>query len=85
MKAKSKVHQQWAPHSVKIEMPGFVSSKGESFEPIHALALFEGVGTQHIWLELSVANLEHLKEGIRSSHPVERKVVSKAKPAQPNA
>ena len=49
-------------------------------EVLQAMALFEGVGTQQMWLELSLANLKHLKEGILASEPLEKnRVVSKAR------
>eukprot|EP00439_Symbiodinium_sp_Y106_P009719 s6570_g1.t1 len=67
-KATAAKHQQYAPHCIDIQLPAIE----EGGPTPTAKVLFEGLGSQTLWFELTEANLRHLKAGFVNSESKDR-------------
>ena len=62
-KATAAKHQQYAPYYIDMQLPAIE----EGGPTPTAKVLFEGLGSQTLWFELTEANLRHLKAGFLNS------------------
>ena len=67
-KATAAKRQQYAPHCIDIQLPAIE----EGGPTPTAKVLFEGLGSQTSWFELTEANLRHLKAGFVNSESKDR-------------